>query len=220
MAQSAFRDFLKTGTQPHHRRVDDAFSRFDLSHEHGIEGFLTAQAAALIPLEAALEAESSGSVVALIADWPARRRSHLLDRLSLDVPRLAIGPLADKNAVLGALYVLEGSKLGARFLAKRVAATHGSFGPAALRFLLHDTGSGRWASMLEQLDHAASPPFDGALHGAAAAFSLFEAAATIVADRQETGGPIRNPPDMMGAIASPEAGASRTSQLAATGVQA
>lgn len=179
-----FREFLRRGTGALHRRVDDAFSRFDLSIEPGIRDFLTAQAAALLPIERALEEAREGGPELVLADWASRRRSFLLDGLGLEVPRLSVEPCLGKEPMLGMLYVLEGSKLGGRFLLDRMITTGGPFGRAATSFLGHDAAPGRWSSFLRALDHHAPRPYgDAALDGARRAFELFETAARIVDGR-------------------------------------
>ncbi|KQY22492.1 biliverdin-producing heme oxygenase [Rhizobium sp. Root482] len=66
--------------------------------------------------------------------------------------------LTDTSALLGALYVLEGSALGARILRQRaeILGFHETFGARHLAVLTHDIG--QWKSFLVVLD--AAPDFD------------------------------------------------------------
>ncbi len=186
MVAFPFRDFLRRETGALHRRVDDAFSRFDLSVERGVQDFLTAQAAALLPIERAVERCREGGAGALIPDWASRRRSFLLQGLDLDVPSLSIEPCGSKEAMLGMLYVLEGSKLGGRVLSERLVELEEPFGRAAALFLGHGAARGRWSSFLAVLErHAPQPYGQVALGGATAAFEIFETAAVIVAGRRD-----------------------------------
>ncbi len=69
------RGSLRAATAEAHARVDRAFSAFDLTAGEGYARFLQAQAAALLPLERALEA---GAAPGLGLGWPARRRGAAL----------------------------------------------------------------------------------------------------------------------------------------------
>jgi heme oxygenase len=78
---------------------------------------------ALLPLEAAL---IRFGVEQLFPDWPSRSRSRAL---SADLTGLAIRirlfptlPRLDCDGLLGAMYGLEGSRLGARFLLRRCSS--------------------------------------------------------------------------------------------------
>ena len=125
VAGDSARRGLRRATASHHEAVDRAFSRYDLTSRTGYIDFLTAQAAAFLPVEAAIDAADTG----LVDDWPRRRRSHLLrqDLAALDSPAPPVRPepalnLASPHAVLGAVYVLEGSRLGGSLLARQVPA--------------------------------------------------------------------------------------------------
>lgn len=113
---------LRAATSGAHDRLDARFSRFDLSHPVDYGAFLRAQAGAFFPVEDALDAAGAGSVV---ADWPARRRSAALradlGAMNLSEPvAVEVGPLGSPAEVLGALYVLEGSRLGGAMLVRTV----------------------------------------------------------------------------------------------------
>lgn len=169
-------------TRALHERAEQAFARFDLARRDGYGEFLQAQGAALLPLEAALDA--AGAEL-LMADWPQRKRGAALkaDLAALGLAPVAPQPqprLAGEGEALGALYVLEGSKLGARYLLARVNE-HG-FARGATAFLAHGEAperKGAWPAFLQRL---AAIPFDppraaAVLAGATEAFHLFERAA-------------------------------------------
>ena len=58
---------LRAATADCHKRVDTAFSRFDLATEDGYRRFLLAQAQAFLPIEAALD-EAQGTQTAAGSD--------------------------------------------------------------------------------------------------------------------------------------------------------
>lgn len=165
---------LRESTRPDHDRVDAAFARFDLGDPVDYREFLLAQASALLPIEAALTA---AGVQEVVCDWPQRQRASRiladLAGLGLGTPRALEAPQLGSTAqMLGALYVVEGSRLGGAMLARRV--------PAHLpcRFL-SDSDSSRWRSLVALIDHELASPAGqaAALASARAAFALFEAAA-------------------------------------------
>lgn len=116
---------LRDATAQAHDRVDSAFAAFDLTDRDSYAAFLAAHAAALLPLEAALDAAGAERV---ISDWPQRRRGALLiadlAALEADVPApVEYRPVLDDDAAIaGALYVVEGSRLGGRMLARGIGA--------------------------------------------------------------------------------------------------
>lgn len=165
---------LRESTRPEHDRVDAAFAHFDLRDPADYGAFLMAQAAALLPIEAALTAAGAEDIV---ADWPDRQRAHLvladLADLGLSPPQPSPAPRFVSAAdILGALYVVEGSRLGGAMLVRRV--------PSHLpRRFLSDADSSRWRALIALIDvELDTPPSQAAaLASARATFALFEAAA-------------------------------------------
>lgn len=165
---------LRERTRTDHDRVDAAFARFDLGDPADYREFLLAQASALLPLETALTAAGIENIV---CDWSHRQRASRiladLADLGLGAPGLLESPGFHSTAeMLGALYVVEGSRLGGAMLARRV--------PAHLpRRFLSDADSSRWRSLVALIDHELVAPAcqAAALAAARAAFALFEAAA-------------------------------------------
>ncbi|WP_260482163.1 biliverdin-producing heme oxygenase [Sphingomicrobium flavum] len=116
------RFFLKEQTAEAHERLDAHFGNYDLSNPGEYAAFLTAHAAALLTVEQALDDADAAS---LVPEWPQMRRSPYiradLEKLGADVPPLPAFPALRGDAdILGALYVLEGSRLGGKLLRQSV----------------------------------------------------------------------------------------------------
>lgn len=168
---------LRTATAPLHERVDAAFSSFDLGSLEGYRAFLRAHAQVLRPLE--FELEASG-IETMLADWPwrSRRRQLQADLIELGdsapCPRASAAPHGP-GWCWGAVYVIEGSRLGGRVLAKRVAEANPH---APLRYLAFSDAAPSWPAFIDQLDlHAAACPWNDVLAGACEVFERFVQAA-------------------------------------------
>ena len=124
VSRSSFglRERLRDATSAAHRALDAQLSAFDLTVFSGYRRFLQASAGALLPLEAAL---IEAGVARMFPDWPERARSAAiaadLGRLDSAVQATVSVPPLTRSGVLGTMYVLEGSRLGAKFLLKAVA---------------------------------------------------------------------------------------------------
>lgn len=121
MSESA-RFVLKAATAAAHERVDALFSRFDLTDRDAYGRFLQAQAAAFLGVEKALD---EAGVDRVLADWSERRRTPEvrddLAALGLPLPDATGAPVITGDAdILGAAYVLEGSRLGGAMLVRTV----------------------------------------------------------------------------------------------------
>ena len=190
------RKALRDGTAEAHDRVDAAFAGFDLTDRAGYAAFLRAHAEVLLPLEDALDAAGAERI---IADWPERRRSALLkeDLAFLPPPRhpregghpdSQAAPSATLNprlrgdddwgldndaAIAGALYVIEGSRLGGRFLARQLP--HGF----PREFLDANQEPARWRNLLDRLETILYQPplLQSALAAASKVFEAFERSA-------------------------------------------
>jgi heme oxygenase (biliverdin-IX-beta and delta-forming) len=177
---SGLRDRLKDATAAAHRDLDTQFAAFDLASRRGYRQFLEASAAALLPLEAALEQAGVGGV---FADWAQRsRRAAIIadiDRLGGAIrPLRSAGPL-NRNSLFGTLYVLEGSRLGAKFLLRMIAHSADPHIGGATAYLSHGAGQPLWRSFLARLESEAVSS-DGeteAIAGARRAFAMFAQAA-------------------------------------------
>lgn len=173
------RAFLKRATATSHEAVEAAFAPLDLSTLHGLRAFLSAQLIAVSAIEDELEARSVGRIV---SDWPERRRkaSLIADLAVLDVAPAktsttpSAGPVLDsRGRQIGALYVLEGSRLGGRLLARTVESSPDERVRAAGSFLRHQAKPGAWQAFLALLEQA-DVPRDDLLSGSLDAFALFE----------------------------------------------
>ncbi len=169
--QTTARAALRAATLDQHERVDRLFSHVRLDHRLEYGDFLGAQAAAHIPVERAL---AEGGIAAIVPDWETRQRADLvradLATLGLDVPEPA-GTIAfaGEAALLGGLYVLEGSRLGGTMLKRSVPSDFPT------RFL-GGVDSGAWRSLLQMLDAHLDTALKrtAAVAAACAVFELFE----------------------------------------------
>lgn len=171
MAKDIARTALRTATAAYHERVDSAFSNATLSDRASYGLFLQAQAAAHLPVEDAL---ALGGIAAIVPDWDARRRSQPLRddlaALNLDVPPPAGSLALDSDAaLLGALYVLEGSRLGGTLLKRSVA-------PDLPTRFLGGMDSAAWRDLLALLDERLDTEAErrAAIAAACDVFTLFE----------------------------------------------
>jgi len=163
---------LRSATAAKHDAVDTAFGRFDLSDRASYGQFLTTHARVLPAVERALAAcpalPTFGPRAALLrAD---------LEALGLSIPQiLAVADPQSEAAAFGALYVIEGSRLGGAMLAKQVAPPL----PRAYLSAIHQPGG--WRAFGDRLDRAelqGGPGWlDGAVAAAAATFDLYLEAA-------------------------------------------
>ena len=171
------RQLLRAKTAADHANVDARFSALVGEGTAGYGEFLRLSAAAIYPLERAL---TEGNVERLLPDWQERsRRAALradLADLGIDDPPLIRLPALDDEAnQFGALYVLEGSRLGARVLVRKLLAAPTQRPQSALRYLRHGECLPLWQTFLERLESSAairrSPT--GAITGARIAFACF-----------------------------------------------
>ncbi|QOZ75534.1 heme oxygenase [Bradyrhizobium sp. CCBAU 53351] len=168
---------LRDATAAAHRELDAQLSSFDLTVLTGYRRFLQASAGALLPLESALEA---AGVTFMFPDWPERARSAAiaadLGRLGSAAPSpVSVLPLTP-GGLLGTMYVLEGSRLGAKFLLKEVAEAADPRISAATLYLRHGTGKRLWQSFLAKLESEACDEVE-VIAAARMAFAAFEQAA-------------------------------------------
>lgn len=166
---------LRAATRADHERVDALFSAHDLCSREGYRRFLERQAAAHLPVERAIDAAGA---VAVVPDWAERRRAA---QLRADLADLEASPAEQdfvlpggREAMLGALYVLEGSRLGGAVLRQRI--------PAGLpqRFLSADR-PGAWRALTALLDRELGAPaaLAEAIAGARSVFDCFARAANL-----------------------------------------
>jgi heme oxygenase len=172
------RDRLRDATAAAHRELDAQMSAFDLSVFSGYRRFLQASAGALLPLEAALV---EAGIDRLFPDWPERARSEViaadLDRLAREAhATVSVSPLT-RSGMIGTMYVLEGSRLGAKFLLKTVADAADPRISEATAYLSHGAGKRLWQSFLAKLASEEACDEDEVIAAARGAFAAFELAA-------------------------------------------
>jgi len=181
-AAAGLRLCLRSVTAEAHARLNTRFGALDLTNLADYRRFLEANAAALVPLEAALAA---ARVAEIFPDWELRsRQAAILDdlaRIGGHLEPLPVPGLLDFGGVLGTMYVLEGSRLDARthlIAAKRSADAEVLHATA---FLRHGAGHHFWPSFLAVLEsHAAADHETSAIDGAIRALGMFEQAAARV----------------------------------------
>jgi heme oxygenase len=170
---------LKSATAEQHARVDARFAPLLANGEASYAEFLRASARAVYPLERALDA---ADVTKILPDWNERARSEALraDLAALDVggPADDVPPAIDSEGYLfGVLYVLEGSRLGAKFLTRTVLTGATERMRGATRYLRHGEGKPLWPTFLQRLESSIAvkrAPAD-AVAGAQFAFACFGA---------------------------------------------
>ena len=173
----SLRNQLRAATAPQHERVDTAFSAYRLDQPEGYRAFLQAHAQVLIPLE--IELERAG-IESMLDDWPLRSRRQVLlaDLQALgcaEPPLTPPGMAPSFGWSWGAAYVIEGSRLGGRVLARRVADANPS---APLRYLNHGSATPLWPSFLQKLEQQGSAcDWSEVLTGANDTFERFLGAA-------------------------------------------
>lgn len=173
-ARPSARRELRLRTADMHDRVDSLFSGADLSTRDGYARFLIAQARAHLSVEDALDAAGAATFV---DDWNQRRRSALLLD---DLERLGLSPPAKLHhevartmaAVIGGIYVLEGSRLGGALLKRSVA-------PGLPVSFLSASDPVAWRRLIQIIDARLSTEDEiaEAVDAARAVFMAFEASA-------------------------------------------
>ncbi|ODN68930.1 biliverdin-producing heme oxygenase [Methylobrevis pamukkalensis] len=177
-AYAGIRDRLRAETATLHDRTETVFASFDLARADHYRRYLAAQSAVFAPLEQALD-DRFGS---MLADWPRRRRAAALAADLEDLDAAPPPPVIDtagwsEAEAWGALYVMEGSRLGGVLLGRQIAADQPG---APIRFLSQAAPGRFWAEFLRCLE-ARAPLLEwtGIRAGAMATFRLFHDAALL-----------------------------------------
>ncbi|WP_128891668.1 biliverdin-producing heme oxygenase [Erythrobacter sp. HKB08] len=146
VGKSSARQALKSHTADLHDATERAFEGFDLACADGYRAFISAHAAAILPLEEGFTAEG----------W-AGYRARSADLLE-DCEALRIAPLLETSgaprspgAIWGMQYVIEGSRLGGKQLVKQVpeGTTRAYLSPPS------DLGT-HWNNFCDALDQEAA----------------------------------------------------------------
>lgn len=163
---------LRNATTVDHETVDSEFGRFDLSLASSYSEFLVAHARVLGTIE--------GAVAGIWSPWRARFPLLQADLAELGITVMEGVPLPTVSIAgqWGALYVLEGSRLGGGILAGRV----GTGLPKRYLSATHEGGS--WRQFSEALDQAEGSDSEAwradAIVGAKLAFACFARSAADV----------------------------------------
>ncbi|QQR40163.1 biliverdin-producing heme oxygenase [Devosia rhizoryzae] len=171
--QSGLRAALRHHTAPTHQELDALVGAFKTAEQYKV--FLLSSFRFRLVAEPAASGSSFWAPLPLIGDLCSD-----LEDLGLAAPPSGSAALqfATASEKLGALYVLEGSALGARLLQRRAEAI-GFNARYGARHLAHQTAdNGRWKRFLAVLD---DPRFDNDA-ALAAAQRVFEAALAIYAE--------------------------------------
>lgn len=176
---AAARTLLRDACARAHARLDARLERVNFNDRAAYADMLSRMSAPLSALEGALTA---GIARQLFDDWAERRRTPALreDIASLGGHfRQRFAPAIDQEAeAFGVLYVLEGSRLGGRVLARQAAESENADVRAATRFFRHAEMAGHWRSFLVKLENSTEVrahqrrAIGAALH----AFAAFEVA--------------------------------------------
>lgn len=139
---------LKAATDDIHRELDERLSTLDLAAESDYRRFLDFHARTVPAVETSL---ASGGLGDMVEGWCEARRSDAiaadLAALGNPMPKPVEAPaLGGVGDLLGAAYVLEGSRLGGRVLERRV----GRDLPKA--FLKGDGSLGPWPALIAVMD--------------------------------------------------------------------
>lgn len=177
--RQSMRSTLRAATAEDHGRVD-AFFRNGLRDLRDYRVYLRGFHAAIAGVAPALEAALARSPW---ARWPQRER---VDALASDLRALGLTPLPDSRpppldgaaAAVGALYVIEGSALGARLLIEDVRGlgTDPAHGARFLHLHAGDAAARRWHAFVQCLEAAGFDAREerGMMAAAAAMFAYAE----------------------------------------------
>jgi heme oxygenase len=184
---TSVRETLRNATADAHAALDAAIMPLFSAGERGYAEFLLGSAIAVFPLERELE---RAGVIGQIPDWPERSRSAALqgdldDFAISQVPTITPPAISGEAFLFGIVYVLEGSRLGAQWLAREAAKHASGRVRNSARYLNHGSGRRLWPGFLERLEASMSVRGDieATITGARAAFQFFAAAHSAAAGK-------------------------------------
>ncbi|HEY3639121.1 MAG TPA: biliverdin-producing heme oxygenase [Rhizomicrobium sp.] len=164
------REKLREATSRRHAELDRIAGSLLVRGPEGYARFLAGQGAVVIPLEKRLEISG---ITTVLPDWNMRARRYDLKADLREIARpcefLEVPVFRSTAELLGAAYVLEGSRLGASLLLQTLRF------PTATRFLRHGHGKGLWPQFLSVLEtnNEVRDHFDEARMAALEVFELF-----------------------------------------------
>ncbi|MFJ6325126.1 MULTISPECIES: biliverdin-producing heme oxygenase [unclassified Rhizobium] len=169
---------LKSATEPHHHRLDALNNQFAMfASVSSYRQYLAATLASRSQLEAMLAA---AQIDALVPNW---NRIQIVPRLLEDLSDLGgddpawvetTGTVIDSSTVIGTLYVLEGSGLGAAILLKRAIKLGMSATFGARHLAQQAANLSSWREMLHLIETTPIDDEDRCERAAIAAFDVFE----------------------------------------------
>ena len=175
---TSVRHLLRQRTGDLHVELDGILSHTDFDDRRSYASFLTRQAEPLFAIERSID----NSAFAIdLPDWAERQRSDAMRR-DLAILGVAPSPPDPSNPVLdvpdqllGALYVLEGSRLGAKYLVRQARSSRDPAVREATAYLSHGEGKPFWPTFLTVLGERENRGLDPELliAGARSAFELF-----------------------------------------------
>lgn len=173
MLNAPRRALLRAATTPVHRELDGYAQALDLASLGDYGRFLVANAAPLFALELALE---RAHVERVLPDWSKRSRRQALTAdlhaLALAATPMQSPAIDDVSEQLGVLYVLEGSRVGARSILKAVCSSTDPRVRGAMRFL-GASDLALWSQFLQVLESVDRVDTDAMVRAANRAFALF-----------------------------------------------
>jgi heme oxygenase len=155
---ASVRYLLRSATAKDHADVDSRFGSLIGRGAAGYLEFLLLSATAVGPIEEALR---EAHVERILPDWEDRSRAASLRadlaEMGVVTPMVARPPsLGGEAHQFGVVYVLEGSRLGARVLVRRLLASPDLHTPYATRYLRHGEGLPLWQTFVGRLESSAS----------------------------------------------------------------
>jgi len=171
---------LRGATSDAHQRLDAGIDRLSLSTGRDYRIFLRMSHPGSASVEMAL---TSFGIVQTILDWAERIRTSSLEEDLAGLGQPVAQPLSNLSfdnlpQVLGAAYVLEGSRLGARILLARAMESDDPAIHDNTRYLRHGAGRPLWSTFVEVLEDQVKTEADRdqARLGALKTFDAFQRA--------------------------------------------
>ena len=173
-AKTGLRWTLRERTAEAHRSLDDFVSGMGAIHtREGLVPFLLGHAAAhraMLGFDDAFVGHMSRRLELLKADLAELGLTELDDRIACEAPSFEAAP--------GYRYVVAGSAMGGRMMARHHAKNATGDVLRAARFLGDDALVDFWKDVQSELDHLpkSGPAADAVVQGASSCFALFETA--------------------------------------------
>ena len=170
MISLTFRFYLREHTQPAHQRLDSMIGPIDTPERY--RAFVAGSYAHRQAVERYLEAVSWPGA---LQGWRPTCIGRLIaqDLSDLGLERPAVEPLALSNDIacaVGAAYVLEGSALGARLIARMAVGLGFDASHGARHLAGQERGLGNWRAFTSLIEEADSIDREAAAAAASATF--------------------------------------------------